>query len=184
MEIFGHTFTIYEVAVRVIGILGIIFSVISFQYKKHSGIMLFRTLNESFFGVQYILLGAYTGAGINLLSCFRNVVFAERVKKEKTTLPAQIIFSVIFTVIGIITWEGPKSILIVVAKVISTFGYGMKNTKFLKITILFTASCWLVYNLFVGSIEGALCEAFTLCSIIVALIRMDLIPYIKKKSAR
>ena len=40
-----------EIIIQSIGVLGIIASVISFQLKKHNGILLFRTLNEFFFAI-------------------------------------------------------------------------------------------------------------------------------------
>lgn len=169
-----------SIFVQALGIIGITASVLSFQCNEHKRLMLFRTLNEAFFAVQYILLGAYTGAAMNLVGCIRNLIFAHSVSHGKSTVLSRIVFCVMFTVAGICTWGGLSSLLIIFAKVLSTAAYGSKRTGRIRILIFTTSMCWLVYNLFVSSYTGALCEALTLCSIISGIIRFDIYPAIAK----
>ena len=165
----------FEILIQGIGFLGIAASVISFQCKKHKGIIAFRTANEFLFAIQYFLLGAYTGTAMNIIGCIRNIIFAEMVKKKKKTTFMCFVFSVAFLLFTALTWSGPKSILIGFAKVISTFAYGNKNTTVIRWLILLTSCSWLIYNISVNSLAGALCEAFTICSIIVGIIRIDIL---------
>ena len=169
-----------EFIIQSLGVIGIIASIISFQCKKHSSILFFRTMNEAFFGVQYFLLGAYTGMAMNLVGCVRNIIFSNQVQKGKNTFCSATIFSIFFVLFGIFTWAGFKSILIIIAKVISSFAYGNKNTTIVRTSILLTSSSWLIYNVFVGSFAGIVCEAFTLISLVAGIIRLDIIPRIKK----
>ncbi|MBD9097329.1 MAG: hypothetical protein EGP89_00490 [Ruminococcaceae bacterium] len=67
-----------------------------------------------------------------------------------------------------------KHILVGAAKVVSTFAYGNKNPKVVRGLTFFTSASWLVYNLSVGSYAGVLCEIFTLSSVIVGIVRLDL----------
>ena len=163
-----------ELFIQLIGVLGVIASVISFQCKKHRSILFFRTLNESIFTVQYILLGAYTGMAMNVIGMIRNVIFSEQVKRGKSTRLSISVFCAIFLGAGILTWEGPKSILLILAKFISTAAYGNKNLLVVRLLVLFTSSSWMVYNLFVGSYAGMLCEVLTLISILISLWRYHL----------
>lgn len=174
---------IKEIIIQLIGGLGILASIISFQCKKHNSIMIFRTLNETIFAVQYILLGAYTGTAMNLIGSVRNILFAKQVEKGKSTKLSIIIFSLFFAVFGLFTWQGPKSILIIVAKILSTLAYGNKNTTVVRAIVLVTSSCWLIYNLAIWSVAGALCEAFTLGSLVVGIVRLDIVPALKKSKS-
>lgn len=171
-----------NIIIQTIGGLGILASIISFQCNKHKAVLFFRTMNEFIFAIQYFLLGAYTGVAMNLVGCVRNIVFSKQVEHGKSTSKAIAFFSVLFAVFGLMVWQGSKSILIIAAKVLSTLAYGNKNMTFVRSTILITSSCWLVYNLFVSSAAGALCELFTLVSIIAGIIRLDIIPIIKEKN--
>ena len=168
-----------QVVIQSIGVLGIIASIIAFQTKKHNQILLFKTLNEFLFAIQYVLLGAYTGMAMNLVGCVRNIIFTKQVEKNKKTTISTVIFCVMFTVFGIATWQGLKSLLIIIAKVLSTVAYSNKNTTVVRGIILITSISWLIYNSFVFSIAGVLCEAVTIISVIVGIIRFDLIPYIE-----
>lgn len=169
-----------QIIIQAIGGLGIIASIIAFQTKKHNQILLFKTLNEFLFAIQYFLLGAYTGMAMNLVGCVRNIIFTKQVEKGKKTIFSVILFSILFTAFGIVTWGGAKSLLIIVAKVLSTVAYSNKNTTVVRGIILITSISWLIYNVCVFSIAGILCEAFTLISLVVGIIRFDIIPYVKR----
>lgn len=170
-----------EIIIQLIGGLGILSSIISFQCKKYNSILFFRTLNYLFFAIQYFLLGAYTGTAANIIGCVRNIVFSKQLSSGKKTITSGIIFSLLFAVFGIATWQGGKSILIILAKILSTLAYGNKNTSFVRFMILITSSSWLIYNYYVFSIAGILCEAFTLISLITGIIRFDILPALTKR---
>lgn len=168
-----------NVIIQILGIIGIGASIVSFQSNNHKTILAFRTLNEFFFGIQYILLGAYTGAAMNFFGCIRNVLFSRLVEKGRSTITPRIVFCGIFTAAGMLTWGGAKSILIIFAKGVSTLAYGSSHTRYMRILIFTTSACWLAYNLCVKSYTGALCEALTLGSIISGFIRFDIYPRMK-----
>lgn len=170
-----------EVVIQLIGALGIISSICSFQCKKHKNILAFKTASEFIFAVQYFFLNAYTGVAMELVGCVRNMIFTKQVEKNRDTKPMIALFSIIFLVSGILTWESWISILGIVAKILSTLAYGNKNTRLIRWVIFGTSTCWLIYNSVVFSIAGILCELFTLISVIIALIRFDLIPKLKNR---
>ncbi len=165
----------YDFIIQVIGYIGLSCSVIAFQCKEHKKVMIFRTLNEMFFAVQYFFLESYTGVAMNLIGSARNMIFARRVEKEKSTTMWQILFSIIFIVMGLITSKGLISIMVIIAKVVTTIAYSMKNTKYIRLLTLPTSICWLIYNIACNSSAGILCEAFTICSIITSIIRIDIL---------
>ena len=165
----------YDIIIQSIGGIRLLCAVIAFQCKQHKNVMLFRTLNEIFFAIQYFCLASYTGVAMNLIGSVRNIIFAIHVKKEKSTLIWQILFSFMFIVIGILTTNGIVSVMVILAKVVTTIAYSLKNTKYIRLLTLPTSICWLVYNIVCNSFAGILCEVFTICSIITAIIRIDII---------
>lgn len=48
-----------QTLINVLGIAGILASIVGFQTKKHQQLMVCRTTNEMAFGIQYILLSAF-----------------------------------------------------------------------------------------------------------------------------
>ena len=48
-----------DILIQVIGGVALLANFVSFQMKKHSHILFFRTVNEGLFILQYFLLGAF-----------------------------------------------------------------------------------------------------------------------------
>lgn len=169
--------------IDLLGILGIIAAVVAFQCKKHSGVLGFRTANEVFFGIQFLLLGAWTGVAMNTVGSIRNIIFASKVKGGRPTKKMVALFSLFFLVFGIVTWEGAKSLLVIPAKIISTAAYGNPNLLLVRLLILLTSTAWLIYDLFSGSYAGVVCEVLTQISIYIAIFRYHIPHKNKEKSA-
>ncbi len=165
------------VLIQAIGYVGLVFAVLAFQCKSHKRVMICRTLNELFFAVQYVCLGSYTGAAMNVIGSIRNMSFAHCVEQGKSTRMLQFIFAGIFIVGGLITNNGKGvvvGIMVIAAKVVSTIAYGIKNTTIIRLLTLPTSMCWLVYNIAANSTAGILCESLTIVSIIIGIFRIDI----------
>ena len=180
MPLFTLTPLIELIITRTVGILGLGANFLSFQFKKHKHILFFRTLNEALFIFQYFVLGAYSGAILNIVGCARNIIFTKQVEKGKKTTVFQIIFCAIFTLFGILTFDGFKSVMLIFAKDLSTIAYGNKNTTVIRLVSFLTHICYLGYNLSVTSYEGAIADGVLLVSLIIGIIRFDL-PKLKKE---
>lgn len=133
-------------------------------------------VSEIVFAIQYFIMGAYTGAWMDLVSGGRNFLFYKLVQKGKSTLPVIIGFSFLIVFLGVVSWVGPLSLLPMIAKVISTVSYGMKNEKLLRYITLPSCILWIVYNFTVGGWEALIGDFLSLGSIIIAIYKFDLRP--------
>jgi len=165
-----------DVIIQVIGFLGMAANFLSFQFKKHKHILLFRTINESLFILQYFLLGAFSGAFLNIVGCVRNVIFTRQVARDKSTRLTTVVFSVLFAAFGLLTFDGFKSIMLIFAKVLSTVAYGNKNTTVIRAVSFLTHVSYLFYNISVFSLAGALSDVILLISLAIAIVRFDFLP--------
>jgi len=163
------------ILVQGIGFLGIACAVLAFQCKEYRPLVWLRGANELFFAIQYLLLGAYSGAAVDFLGCFRNLVFLDCDKKGKSLRPWRIFFSCVFAGVSLLTWAGPKSLLSAVAKVASTIAYGSSSPRLIRFITLCSASCWLIYNSLVFSVAGILGEILTLTSVLIGIVRFDIL---------
>lgn len=179
-----RNFSTLDFITTVLGVFGILTSILSFQCKKHNRLMFLKTASEGLFAVQYCLLGAYTGMMMNIIGCIRNLLFAKWVQRQKSTKIPRLVFGILFVLFSVVTWAGFKSALSGFAKVLSTVAYGSANTGFVRIVIFITGICWLIYNYKVGSYTGCICELLTICSIIVGILRIDLPAYREKTAAK
>ena len=164
-----------KIIAQIIGFCGTIIVVIGMQQKKYKHIVMCKIGNEFLSSVHYLLLGGYTGMLANLASCMTNGFYYFRIKKGKSTLPFQIVFACMFVAIGALSWHGPISIFVVVAKLISSVALGIQNPRTIRILNLISNPCWLIYNIYMGSIAGILTDSLVIASVVIAVIRLDIL---------
>ena len=163
-----------DFAIQAIGFLGLALGILAFQFKKHRGIVLCKMSSELVFSIQYILLGAWTAAVLDFISVIRNMLFCSLVKRGRSTTPVIIGFGLFVVATGIATFDGWLSLLPIGAKLLTTISYGMKNERLLRFITLPSCILWSIYNLYVGSIGGALGDMMTLVSLLIAVYKFDL----------
>ena len=164
----------WTILVQGIGFVGVISTLVAYQCKQYKWIIGLRTLNELAFTVQYLFLGAYTGVAVGVLGCVRNGIFLHLNRRGKSTRLWRGVFCLVFVVASLLTWSGFKSILTAVAKVASTISYGSPNPRLIRLVTLCSSTCWLIYNSYVASAAGVLGELVTLTSVVVGIVRFDL----------
>lgn len=164
-----------QLIAQIIGFVALIVIVIGMQQKQYGRIVFCKITNSFLSVIHYLFLGAYTGAVINLASCFSNGVYWYRNTKEKSILPFQITFAVLFVALGLLSWEGYMSIFIILAKLISSLALSIKNPRIIRILNLISNPLWLVYNIYSESISAVLTDTLVITSVIIAIIRLDII---------
>lgn len=166
-----------NIITQIIGIAAMFFSVFSFQMNKHKHIMLMQILATFMFGMQYFLLGAYTGMAVDIVATVRGIIFYNRDKKWAQSKLWIILFALMFVISGIFTWQGAESLFVITAMVLNTFSFSFTNPKLVRSTILLSSPLMLIYNILTGSIGGVINEICVEISSVVGLLRYD----IKKK---
>jgi hypothetical protein len=159
-----------------IGIIGFITVVISFQSNKRKVILFFQFLASILFATHFFMLGSPTGGAMNVLGIFRGALFSQREdKKWADNKIFMFLFIALFITFGGLTWENIFSIFPIVAGVVQTVGLWVKNTTLIRIIMISSSPCWMVYNIHSGSIAGILTESFVMISILVAFVRFEVL---------
>jgi hypothetical protein len=163
-----------SVFIQAIGFVGLLFLVLSFQQKIRSRILFLMVFGQVIFLVHFVLLGAWTAAGMNFVGMVRTLVFRMRETRKWANWPYwPVAFILLFVSAGLVANESWLGVLPVVAMGIETVGLWMKNTKRLRIINLFPHPFWFSYNWIKGSWAGVVCEVIVLSSILLAIVRYD-----------
>lgn len=157
-----------------IGVVGMLFGILSFQFKRHKDIVLLKMASELVFVIQYFMLGAWTAAAMNLISGVRNYAFYKLVKKHISTVPVIILFCIIVLITGYFTFEDSTSLIPICSKILTTVSYGIKNEKWLRRITVPSCAMWIIYNILIGSIAGIMTDTFALVSLLVAMYKFDI----------
>ena len=185
--------TMVNFVVQGISILGMACHISSFQIKKNSMLFFAQLMGSMLFLIHYIMLGAATGAILNLVGVIRGVVFLQG---EKLRKPWVLVALWILTICAVVvTWNGTLSctlsldmkywynIFPLIAMLASSTAMHFNNGKVIRLTQLFAASPgWLTYNIIVGSLGGSLCETFIIMSTVISFIRYGIDGFEKGES--
>lgn len=183
-EYFYGLFATPRMAVaQIIGFMAMASAIICFQQKDRRRILIWQFIVCSLWTLHFIILGVATGTAINGMQVVRSIIFSKRESKKWAQWPGWVITFIIITVIlGVVTWEGPLSILPVIGTSFSTISLWMKKPLTIRLLTFPVSLTWGVYDALSNSIAGACNEIFCIISIIIAIFRIDL-PNLRKEKA-
>ena len=154
-----------------IGIIAFCLAVWSFQQNEHKKIVLLQLVANLCFALHFYLIGAYTGALLNLIGAVRSVVFVCKDKKWASSNWWLVFFSFICIAAGIYTWKNAASVLPIIAMVLTTVAFGIPNPKLTRLVAFPSSPLWLIYNVLSQSWGGVATEVFNMLSILIGMLR-------------
>ena len=159
-------------------------ALLSFQQKTQRRIVLFQFCSSFLFGVHFLLIAAPTGALLNFMAAARALVYSARGKKWADHWGWPLLFSALpfgiyglsFAAFGLApTLENFFIELLPTLGMISTtISFRMKKAAKVRAFSLISSPLWLVYNVIHFSIGGILTESFSLISILIGILRLDI----------
>lgn len=162
-----------KIFIQILGIVAATVAIIAFQAKKQKNILILKAIDSVLFAVQWGLLHDWTAMALTIVSIVRNLLMSYFSAKEINTLYLIIGFCIINVGLGIWTYQSWPSILKVLATVITTISFGLKNVTLVR-TLTIPACAMAIIHACIPShfsVGGIITESFTIVSIIIALIR-------------
>lgn len=176
-----------DIITQGIGFCGAGLNFLSFQQNKRSKIIGFQIGAALLFIMHYILLGitngadAFTGAALNFIGLSRSIVFINNDKRWAKSPLWLVLFIIVSVVAGVLTWEDWYSFLPPLAMILTTVSYWMKNETKIRLITFPSSPCWLVFNIITGSVAGIVTECVVMSSLIIAIVRYDILKKDKVK---
>ena len=158
-----------------VGVLAAVVFVLSYQQKTRKWIVLLGAISRVLFVVQYVMLGAFEGAVLDVLGAIAGVL-AERKDTPliKKYLP-WIITLVHLSILGIGVWlyVDVFSIFVIAATTLHVAALWFSKEKYIRRLSLMGSPCWLVYNVASKAYPSAASDSFVIISILIAMFRYD-----------
>lgn len=158
-------------------VLGIAFIVLSLWSRNKRTILIFCLVSSLMFALQYLFLNAIEGVVINALGILRGIWFFIYDKKEKPipVYPLIILIS-LFLISMIFTYEGLVSFTPFIAASLLTYSIWDHRVLVYKTCAIPISACWIIYNIYVGSVFGYISDSILLtieiCALIEYVVRM------------
>jgi len=165
----------YLSPVQIVGYLGTVCAIVSFQCKSNKGYFSFLTLCALFFAIQYSVLGSWSGLFINLVSVYRGAILLMGDRCRKTIYLASVLagflLAAVFTVV-LLSEKWWIALILCSAQFVGTLTMWTRNGRNIRIAqCAFVSPMWIVNNVYYNSLGGVICELFNICSVIVSWIR-------------
>ncbi len=157
---------------QIIGAFAILFWVVSVHGKKQYKILFLQALANLLYTFQYILLGVFPAASMNICSCFRSYIFYRKRKEDKDISNVWLLFFIFLIIlVGGITYNGYLSLIPIIITLFYTVSSWMKESTWIRIVFLVAAFVWIYYNYKVGAYITIVGNIFEVVSGILALIK-------------
>ena len=159
-----------QVLAQAIGLVAMVFNILSFQCKSDRKLMLMLGMGCMLFSFNYLLVGAYASAIFNGGNILRSILFVN--KKTHNHIGFAIVIA-FYLAVAIPTYAGPWTLILLSSELVSTYAIWYRGGAFVrKAHFFYITPIWLVNNIFFAfTIGGIICEVFTLTSVVVSLIR-------------
>ena len=158
------------------GILGLIFNVISFQAKRNKILFVCQALGGLSFAMNFILIGDIASCLFNVMNLVRGIIFIKSKKKVSEIILVEVLYVACFAFSLSRIWGNWfdifLSLLTFLALVILSFVMWKGNPRHIRyIQLGISSPAWIVNNIFHFTLGGLLCEVFSICSVVISLIR-------------
>ena len=158
---------------QIIGITATVIITSAYQANSKNKMLMVQTPGVVLLCVSYLLLGATSGFAMNIACVLRNLCCLFIKEKTKGYYVMTGAMMCIMGVLGILSWEGPISLLLIPSLIINTFFVALGLPQILRYSLLLTSSACLLYNILIPipSIGGILLESITIVSAVVGIVR-------------
>lgn len=160
-----------EIIGHVLGFAALFLFVWSYQLKEKRSLLVVQTVATLLICLQYLLLEAYSGFGLNIVCILRNLVYYNRHKRLFSGWLPPFLLAGMMAVVSLFSWEGYHSLLIIIGLMVNTVCMGLCDQQTLRKSVVLTCSMLTGYNLFAGSPAGAINEIFSVISALVGIYR-------------
>ena len=156
-----------------IGFIAMFLNILSFQQNTNKRIVGVQIFKFMFFSVHFFMIGAYTGAALNLLGLFRNAIFFCRPRKWASNKLWLYFFCVLYIVSGMLTYTDLIDVFPIFGMLCGTMAVYATNPKITRRFFFAGSFGWMVYSGVNFSAAGFITAILTIVSIIIAMVKYD-----------
>ncbi|MBE7035893.1 MAG: YgjV family protein [Ruminococcaceae bacterium] len=159
----------------VIGIIAVILYLSCYQQKKRSRIILFNATSRVLYIIQYILLGAFEGATLDILGTISSVLAQKKntpfIKKNMKWFIVGLNLLIIGA--GLPLYKNIFSLFPLIGVILHTDAFWMDDEKRIRQISLAGSPFWLIYNFVNQAYGSCVGDVLSIISLVTAMFRYD-----------
>ena len=159
-----------------IGLLAVAFFVLSYLQKRRGVILATNLTSRVLYVVQYLLLGAFEGAVLDVLGAASGAVAnadeRELVKKNKRVIFIGI--NAVIIIAGVLLYKNIFSLFPLVGILFQTDALWLKKEKYIRIVSMLGCPFWFTYNFVSGAYGSCIGDVLSFAALGISLVRYDI----------
>lgn len=172
-----------NILAQVIGLIASIIMIGAIQVKSKKNLyLILNIIAKTLYGINFIILGAYSGTITQAIGLVITIVAYVYTKKSSVVPKFLTIIFIIVTLIGgIFTYNNIYSLMAIGCGITYALIVASKNMKNIRKLNLIQAFLWIIYNFVVKAYTSSISSAFVFVSTLIAIFRYDIL---KKSSLK
>ena len=167
----------------VIGIFAVCLYLLGYLQKRRKSIIILNLSSRILYVIQYILLGAFEGAALDVCGSASSVL-AE--KKDKGIIKKHFLIffigvNIAIIAIGLSLYVNLFSLFPIMGVLLHKSAFWIDDEKRIRIISRLGCPFWLVYNISSGAYGSCIGDVLSMVSIIVSMMRYDIMPKFKSR---
>lgn len=165
-----------DIIPQAVGLIAVATFLLSYQQKKRKNIIILNILSRCLYIVQYLLLGAFSGAILDILGALSSVIAAQKhtsfIKQHTKAVLISLDICIVL-VGGIIAFINGSflDLLPVVGVLFHTSAFWISSEKIIRRVSLLGSPFWFVYNILSRAYGSAIGDILTMISILIAMFK-------------
>lgn len=163
------------VLAQILGGIALILVCVGYFLKKKSHFLIIQTVANFFYSAAFLVVGAYVGAALVMISIFRCIYlyFAEK-HSFKYTLHFLPFFILCYLVMTIVFWDSPFDFIPLISSTLFTIGFTIKNLQVMRHVLIIPNVLLVLYNILKTTYTSALLDLIEVVVIIVVIVKHKL----------
>ena len=159
----------------VVGIMAVTLYFLGYLQKRRKNIIFLNVSSRILYIIQYILLGAFEGAVLDVAGAASSVLAQKKdtafIKKHIKSVVISI--NLIIVVSGLFLYKNIFSLLPIIGVLLHTGAFWIEDEKRIRQVSLLGSPFWLVYNFVSQAYGSCIGDILSIISILTSMIRYD-----------
>ena len=156
-----------------VGIFGVLACIMIFQQTERKKLLFWKLIADCFWTVQYLILGAFSGAGVTLIAVARSIIFLRIDPKKGKGVGWLIGFLSVSVIVAALTWKNWWNLCSLTASVLGITSYWIGKPRVSRVLSFPISTAMLIYDLTTMAYMGVINEAMSMVSSIIGIFRHD-----------
>ena len=161
----------------IVGIAAVCLYFVGYLQKRRNRIILFNVSSRILYIIQYLLLGAFEGAVLDIAGAGSSILAGAKSKPfiKKHTHWFFIGVSIAIIAVGLPLYKNVFSLFPIVAVLLHTGAFWLDDERTIRIVSLIGCPFWLVYNFVSGAYGSCIGDLLSIASITISIVRYDIL---------